>query len=299
MTKSDLYKKSWTPERKATFSEFRKGQKHSQDTIKKMKASALALNRHFSHTRETRKKMSMAHKGKPLTEAQRLKHGDIRRGAILTPETRLKISNSLKGNIISEETRKKMSNSLKGKPKPEGFAIKEKNSRWKGGISFEPYCQSFDRPFKRSTRLRQGNICAFPNCGKTKEQNLNKDMSIHHVYTEKMACCETEIKEMDTLRRRFPPEIAKFGNQNFSEEEIKHIRIVVPLCISHHGMVNTRKECDALYGETEYRKYFTELIQNKYGGKPFYTKEELKQLEVNRHVNKEQQCEQKQKLKGE
>jgi hypothetical protein len=280
---SKTMKESWTPERRKTFSEFRTGQKHAPATIEKMKKSALALNKHFTHSPETRKQMSISKKGIPKPESFRQVMREIKIGSHLPESTKMKISNTLKGRTVPEEQKLKIRLATKGIPKPEGFAQKERNSRWQGGISFEPYCPAFDKPFKQSTRLRQGNVCAFPGCGKTKYQNLNKDMSIHHVYTEKLACCENKIEEKDLLRKRFPPEVAKFGNQTFSPDEIKHIRMVVPLCMSHHSSVNTRKECDSPYGDTDYRKYFTELIEKKYNGKPFYTKEEMKLLRGDHH----------------
>lgn len=270
--------RKWTEERKKAFSEFRTGQKHAAASIEKMRKSALGLNKHYKHTPETRLLMSTQRKGVPKPESFKQFMRESHTGVPLKESTKMKISQTLTGRKIPIETIIKRSLKTKGMPKPAGFAQKERNSRWKGGISFEPYCPAFDKPFKQSTRLRQGNICAFPGCGKTKEQNQNKDMSIHHVYIEKLACCENEIEEKNLLRKRFPPEIAKFGNQTFSPDEIRHIRMVVPLCVSHHGKMNTGTECNAPYGETEHRKYFTELIETKYAGKAFYTKEEMKLL---------------------
>jgi len=59
---------------------------------------------------ETRQKMSLSRKGKPVTE-----------------ETRQKISEGHKGKIVSIETREKISNSMKGKPgRTKGMAIPSK-----------------------------------------------------------------------------------------------------------------------------------------------------------------------------
>lgn len=73
----------------------------SEETKKKL--SEVAKGRKFSE--ETRKKLSEAHKGK--------KHGP------LPEETRRKLSEARKGKHHSEETRKKMSEAKKGKPKSE------------------------------------------------------------------------------------------------------------------------------------------------------------------------------------
>ena len=80
---------------------------------------------------------------------------------------------------------------------------------------------------------------------------------------------------MELLRKRLPTELASFGNPLFTEEEIKHIRMVVPLCQQHHGVMNAKSERDAPYHETVYRKYFTELILTGYDGVSYFTKEEM------------------------
>jgi cytochrome c553 len=82
-----------------------------------------------------------------------------------------------------------------------------------------------------------------------------------------MACCETKIGEMDTLRNRLPKTIAKYGEQEFSDDEIRHIRMLVPLCITCHGKMLKEEYLDTPYEETTYRKYFTDLINNEYGGR--------------------------------
>jgi hypothetical protein len=51
----------------------------------------------------------------------------------------------------------------------------------------------------------------------------------------------------------------------FTEEEIMYIRMMVPLCEKCHGKQN--KSEDLPYEQTKYRKFFTELILNEYGGK--------------------------------
>jgi len=55
---------------------------------------------------------------------------------------------------------------------------------WKGGISFEPYCEAWkDKEYKQDIRDRDGNRCLNPDCWK-------KDgmLSIHHIDYDKKNC---------------------------------------------------------------------------------------------------------------
>jgi len=75
------------------------------------------------HSKETRLKMSNAHKGKIVSEETRIK---LRKPRNYTDKIKQKISNTHKGKIVSEETRLKISNANKGR-----LMSKE----WKNNIS--------------------------------------------------------------------------------------------------------------------------------------------------------------------
>jgi hypothetical protein len=199
-----------------------------------------------------------------------------------TPESRLKRSESHKGERnhqfgkpICPEHQKKMTElaylATKGNPEFRKNRCGVNNPNYKNGSSYKPYSPNFNSHNKRRCRHRFGGACAL--CGKTKEEN-GRDLSIHHVNVEKLACSESEIVEMDTVRSRLPPEVARFGELQFSEEEIMYIRMWVPLCDSCHGKQNAKSE-DAPYEKTNYRKFFTELILNVYGGRCLSTDEEM------------------------
>ena len=106
-------------------------------------------------------------------------------------ETRRKLSEARKGKTHSEETRRKMSEAHKGKTLSEETRRKlsewrgERSHRWKGGISFEPYCPKFNREFKERVRSFFGYRCA--ECGEP--QNGYK-LHVHHVNFNKMSCCD-------------------------------------------------------------------------------------------------------------
>ena len=130
---------------------------------------------------ETRRKMSEARKGeencnygKSLSEETRRKISDSQKGKHIPEETRRKLSEARKGKTLSEETRRKLSE-WRG----------ERSPRWKGGISFEPYCPKFNREFKERVRSFFGYRCA--ECGEP--QNGYK-LHVHHVNFNKMSCCD-------------------------------------------------------------------------------------------------------------
>ena len=133
----------------------------------------------------------------------------------------------------------------------------------RGGVSFGKYCPKFNPELKENVRNFFGGRCVI--CGKTKEENNNERLSVHHVFTEKMACCESIIADMDTVRKRFPKEVAQFGNANFSPLEIIYIRMMTPLCRSHHSYVEG-EDINMPFEQTKYRKYLANLIMNNYGG---------------------------------
>lgn len=81
-----------------------------------------ASGRRFSHTEETRIRMSIAAKGKPKSEEHRLNNSKAQQGKQISEETRRKMSNSrigkssgMKGRLHSDEWKIKMSNLRKGK----------------------------------------------------------------------------------------------------------------------------------------------------------------------------------------
>ncbi len=66
----------------------------------------------------------------------------------------------------------------------------ENNPAWKGGISFEPYCQVWtDKEYKASIRQRDGYTCQ--HCGITEQLSLivyGRILCIHHINYDKKDC---------------------------------------------------------------------------------------------------------------
>jgi len=63
----------------------------------------------------------------------------------------------------------------------------KKNGRWKGGISFEPYCIKFNASFKHNNRDQFNNVCFL--CGKTEKKN-GRALDVHHVNYNKNCGCD-------------------------------------------------------------------------------------------------------------
>lgn len=92
------------------------------------------------------------------------------------------------GRKHTKETRNLMSIKASGKNNPMYGRSGEKSPMWKGGVSFEPYCYMFNRPFKNRVRARYDYVCV--ECGKTQEEK-GRLLDVHHVNYDKMVCCNS------------------------------------------------------------------------------------------------------------
>jgi hypothetical protein len=184
-------------------------------------------------TEETRRRMSEAHLGKHPTEAtlekqhKRMLGNKFRLGLTHTEETRKLLSM----RIITKEQREKTSVANKGKKRSDTTKLKislaqsgDKCYNWKGGISFEPYCEKFNNEFKNRVRAYFGYVC--PECG-TPQQKYK--LHVHHVTSDKQVCCNNKP------------------------------RLFVPLCESCHGKAN--HNCD--YWESHFTTMIQNYYSNK------------------------------------
>lgn len=200
-----------TPERRFMLGNSMRGKKHTPETILKMRNTALLSGRAPPDNKGNNRGML----GVKLTPEQKLQRGTIRKGAILSPETKIKISNSLKGRKMPDEIKLKISKTITGTKRSEEFKQNRRganNPRWKGGISFEPYCPKFNKDFKERVRTYFGNTCV--ECNKTKTK---PKLTVHHIFGNKQTCCDSSIP------------------------------LFVPLCKSCHGKVTDEK--DIAYSE--------------------------------------------------
>lgn len=107
----------------------------------------------------------------------------------------------------------------KGKP----FLALEKNPRWLGGKSFEPYTPEFNKEFKDTIRERDKYICL--KCERTQEEEIKefkRKLSIHHInYLKELTilqnCCTLCLRcNIEVNKNR--PHWTKFFQSLLSEK---------------------------------------------------------------------------------
>jgi len=149
----------------------------------------------FSNPLERAKKISEARKGYKQTEENKKRisktlkgRKGINAGKKLSEEWKSKISKSMKGKHHTEETKRKLSESNKGKFRSEEYRRNiseakrgEKNSQWRGGLSFNPYVIEWTDDLRESIRKRDDYICQL--CGIHKDELIGrfKKLDVHHI----------------------------------------------------------------------------------------------------------------------
>lgn len=169
------------------------------------------LRQGTSRPREVGLHISLAKRGKPLTEEHKKKLSEAHKGLIRSPDAIKRSSESLKSRYSNnKEFRDKIQkiNSDRSKsPEYRKMArtrslkmwadpthidkIYEKISGenchlWRGGISFEPYCKKFNNLIKEKIRKKFNRACYI--CGKSEAEN-GKRLDVHHVdYSKDQGC---------------------------------------------------------------------------------------------------------------
>ena len=120
------------------------------------------------HNNETRRKISLAHRGKVVSSETRKKLSKINIGKELSSITKGKIGKASLNRHWSIKSRKKLSKSISG----------TNHHNWRGGKSFEPWGIDFDMELKNEIRRRDNYMCQI--CYYTEEQ-LGYKLSVHHI----------------------------------------------------------------------------------------------------------------------
>ena len=170
-------------EHKKKISIANKGKKLSSEHKKKISLSKMG-NLNPSKRPEVRKKMSESAKNHPSNSL----------GCVRSEETKNKISEHRKGKCVGKynpmkriDLKKRLSDLNKGSNNPMYGKHGKDAGNWRGGISFEPYCQKFNDEFKERVRAFFGYKCMI--CGKSNAKSKIK-LSVHHVEYNKQACCD-------------------------------------------------------------------------------------------------------------
>jgi hypothetical protein len=224
-----------SPETNAKIADALRGRPRSPETKAKLSLAHKGKKRKPLPP-EVCEKISLAQKGKkrkPLSAEQRAKISAASGGWHHTPETIAKISEASKKQVHchhTAEAKRKIGTASRG----------EKNANWRGGISFEPYCPKFNNDLKNRVRAFFDYKCIL--CGRTKSENKNRSLSVHHVEYNKRACCDDSP--------------AQFAST----------------CMRCHQRTNSDRE--------HWEHILHVIIDTIYNGKSYYTKEEMKSMEV-------------------
>ena len=170
----------------------------------------------YIRTDEIKKKNSNSNKGRPQSDATKLKISNAMSGEnnpmyghTHTEQSKKKIGTANKNNTYwlgrkhSEDSKKKQSIIKMGKISPlknikkteeqrkknseshKGLQMGENNPNWQGGISFLPYCEKFNDQIKEKIRERDNRTCQL--CGKLEKEEGRK-LSVHHIHYDKENC---------------------------------------------------------------------------------------------------------------
>ena len=213
---------------------------------------SIAVRSRGSPSEETRKRISDALKGKPKSDTHKLKNSDSHKNPSL--KTRWEIGKANRGKTPTEERKQKMSKRMSGENNP--FFGKSHSPETRQKISESHKGEkcvawrggiSFEPYCPKFDRKFKERVRAFfgstcMNCGKTIQEN-GKRLTVHHVNYDKMMCCND----------------------------------VKPLFASICGSCNSKANGDRQYWE----EYYTKIINDKYGGKCYFTEEEMIEYKKN------------------
>lgn len=125
------------------------------------------------------------------TISSQIKH----KNTINTPEAKLKRGLISKEVWNRPEVKIKMmgENNPSKRPEIKVKKLRENNGNWKGGVSFLPYCEKFDKRKREDIRKKYDYKCY--SCGKRQTENLTKfkkvrKLSVHHIDFDKQQGCD-------------------------------------------------------------------------------------------------------------
>lgn len=120
-------------------------------------------------------KLAKANKGTKHTEEAKRKMRAAHKGSVQSEETKRKISETLKRRVLTKEHKEKIRQSMIGRDAD--WMKKEKNHKWKGGVTSEV------RLIRRSGEYKRWRIAVFERDSYTckKCKGIGGDLNAHHV----------------------------------------------------------------------------------------------------------------------
>jgi hypothetical protein len=213
----------------------------------------------YVKTKEHCEKLRQTQIGIPKSELakQHMRTAARNRTKEVSQEARRKMSIAKKGTKYTESHKLAIKNGLLKHIKDKGhwntsqqsptqeqiynqriIGIERVRGIWYGSVTYpEPdkYCNKFNKEFKHRVRAYFDYRCA--NCGTPENGTDTSILHIHHVTSNKKVCCDDTPK------------------------------LFVPLCNKCHGDVQKDKQW--------HEQYYTDMIDNYYVGKCYFTREEM------------------------
>jgi hypothetical protein len=247
-------------------------QKVVQGTLSSRQNHSKKINAFYREHPEARKEMSVKIKNwyAEHPEAREKQSKFMKQFYSDHPETLEKIRESSITRFASKESRQKASDRTKKQ---------YVDHKWYGDITYgerDKYCVLFNNEFKERCRAFYGYKSILSGEKATVKHFKTKkliNLTIHHVYYQKKACCEWDedtqgYYAMINLGTKQNPKIIR---HNIRGDPNKF----VTLTFAENSMVN--------FDKIRWIKLFEEMIE-KQGGKCYFTKQEMKEWKSNQNV---------------
>lgn len=248
---------------------------YSEETIKRISETHKGMH----HTEESKKKMSETRKGKMTGE----KHPFF--GKHHSEETKRKLAEKSKGRIHSEEARKK--NSEGHKKLLQDPKIREKHLEILCFIRNDPEIQK--RRGQRISESKIGHSVSEETRRKISATKLEIPIEEWKGFSHNIPYCDKfDFPFRDRVRAFFGYACVECGTiQTRKKLDVHHVHGKKDSCCSENVPRYFVPLCKSCHMKTHFnRKYwishFTEIINQYYDGKCFFTKEEMAQLRGNK-----------------
>lgn len=225
-------------ETKKKISEAHRGKVLSDEHKEKLRITSTGRKQ----TQESIEKTRLANTGKPKSPEARKKMSDFQKARMAKPEEREKRSAQLMGHVRSIESRIKQGASMKGHEVSEKTRASARERCGEKSALWNGGSSFKDYCPKFNNEFKERVRAFWGNrCGECGcSQPSEYRLHVHHVMFDKKTCCNDEIP------------------------------LFVPLCHGCHSKTN--------FNRAYWKSHFVEMINTIYGGKCYFTREEMLRL---------------------